>query len=67
MARTPKHLTADTPSRESFNDPDVESVVYFPRDDFYVGFVSADTKSRATVVHPLLGRIVVPCADLLEV
>lgn len=41
--------------------------VYHAPSDFYVVLESVDSKSRATIVHPYNGRMVVPCAELREV
>lgn len=39
---------------------------YMPADDLYVGIIGVDSKSRATVHHPMRGVIEVACADLRD-
>lgn len=41
--------------------------VYHAPTDMFVRLVSADSKCRATIDHPALGRIIVPCGTLREV
>jgi hypothetical protein len=41
--------------------------VYHRASDMYAILVSVDSKSRATIDHPQVGRTVVPCSDLVEV
>ena len=40
---------------------------YHAPSDMYVALESVDSKSRAIVLHPLHGRIRVPCNELREV
>jgi hypothetical protein len=39
---------------------------YHRPSDMFVSVESVDSKSRATILHPLHGRTVVPCAELSE-
>jgi hypothetical protein len=38
--------------------------MYFAPDDLYVLYTGTDSKSRATIIHPMRGACTVPAADL---
>lgn len=46
---------------------DTSRTVYHRPSDMYVTLHSVDTKSRASITHPLHGACTVPCSELSEV